>query len=485
MIMRKRIISMGIRAILSITAFFAVAAMTGKNAFAQNYNIYIGSQQVSDEVLSGNCDGGGTWSFSKNNSKYYLYLDNANITDCNNVVPANIYANLDKPLEIRFTGNNTLSGQEYAIVSRTSLNLLGYNTDDSVEATSTTGPAVKINVGSLYVNVTKATFKSTNAANSGAIDVQSDITLQNGVFNVINESDDIHAKGLSSSGGNITFDNCTVSAKGKEDAVYASGEIKFQDNRLKVIEPANGGISDGKHSIVDKDNGNRRATSVIIGIPRTVSVSAAPADGGTVEGGKTYARGLKATVKATPNSGYSFENWTKNGNIMSGNAEYEFTVGNDDYDLVANFSSNAYTITYKANNGSDDTDTQTVTKGNTVNLKQNGFTYAGHTFKEWTEGADGSGRSYKDKESVRVNGNMTLYAQWQENEAGTYSVTVTSTEGGSSEADKNSGKTDDEVKLSATADKGYGFKEWTVEAGGWIFRTRTIPMPPLRSRTPM
>ena len=463
--MKKRILSMCIRAVLSVAAFVAVASLKGKNVYAsQSYNLWVGNTQVTSDKLSGNCIGGGTWSFSVD-SKYYLNLNNANITDRSSGEGANIYANLDKPLEIKFTGKNTLSGQQNAIVSQKSLNLIGYNPDDSVEAISTTGPAILIREGSLFVNVTNATFKSTAAAGSGAINVQSDIGFQNGIYYVINESNVSNSKGINSTGGTITFDNCTVSAKGKDDAVYAGKVINFANDTVQVIEPANGAIGDSKHSIVDKNNGSRSATDVVIGKPKTVSVSASPTAGGTVEGGKIYARGLKATVKATPNSGYLFENWTENGQVVSGEAEYTFTVddnNNNDYDLTANFSKDTCTITFNANNGTDGYATQTVNKGEAATLDPNVFTYAGHSFVKWTENADGSGRSYTDRESITINKNIRLYAQWKEK---TYSVTVTSTEGGSAKADKTSGKEDDTVTLSANAYKEYEFKEWKVESG--------------------
>ena len=71
----------------------------------------------------------------------------------------------------------------------------------------------------------------------------------------------------------------------------------------------------------------------------TVSVSAAPTEGGTVSGGGTFQQGQQCTVKATANPGYSFVNWTENNNVVSNNVEYTFTV-NGNHSFVANFSAN-------------------------------------------------------------------------------------------------------------------------------------------------
>ena len=68
----------------------------------------------------------------------------------------------------------------------------------------------------------------------------------------------------------------------------------------------------------------------------TVSVSANPAICGTVTGGGTYCQGQSCTLSATPNANYIFLNWTENGEVVSTNVNYSFTVAGD-RDLVANF----------------------------------------------------------------------------------------------------------------------------------------------------
>lgn len=68
----------------------------------------------------------------------------------------------------------------------------------------------------------------------------------------------------------------------------------------------------------------------------TVTVSASPANGGTVTGGGIYEQGFLCTVTALANKGFSFINWIEDGNVVSNNANYTFNVtGNRT--LVANF----------------------------------------------------------------------------------------------------------------------------------------------------
>ena len=68
-----------------------------------------------------------------------------------------------------------------------------------------------------------------------------------------------------------------------------------------------------------------------------ITASAVPADGGTITGAGTYYENNTCTLTATPNEGYSFVCWKENGNVISQEATYTFTVtGNRN--LVAQFS---------------------------------------------------------------------------------------------------------------------------------------------------
>ena len=70
-----------------------------------------------------------------------------------------------------------------------------------------------------------------------------------------------------------------------------------------------------------------------------IDATANPAEGGEVNGVGSYQEGVECTLTATPNEGYTFTNWTENGEVVSTNATYTFFV-NADRTLVANFTSN-------------------------------------------------------------------------------------------------------------------------------------------------
>jgi hypothetical protein len=68
----------------------------------------------------------------------------------------------------------------------------------------------------------------------------------------------------------------------------------------------------------------------------SISVSTNPSVGGIVVGDGTYTEGQSCTVTAIANTNYVFTSWIENGNVVSTDATYTFSVTNDRI-LVANF----------------------------------------------------------------------------------------------------------------------------------------------------
>ena len=61
----------------------------------------------------------------------------------------------------------------------------------------------------------------------------------------------------------------------------------------------------------------------------TITANASPASGGTVSGAGTYYEGLTCTLTATANTGYVLAEWQLDGNTVSTDAQYSFTVAGD------------------------------------------------------------------------------------------------------------------------------------------------------------
>lgn len=64
-------------------------------------------------------------------------------------------------------------------------------------------------------------------------------------------------------------------------------------------------------------------------LPKLITVSASPAEGGSVSGGGSKEVGTNCTVIATANAGYAFAGWYEGNTLVSSNASYTFLVEND------------------------------------------------------------------------------------------------------------------------------------------------------------
>jgi hypothetical protein len=190
----------------------------------------------------------------------------------------------------------------------------------------------------------------------------------------------------------------------------------------------------------------------------TVNVSANPTIGGSVTGGGTYNQGQSCTVTATPNAGYTFTNWTENGNVVSSQANYTFVVNNN-RTLVANFQvvPQNYTITVSANptNGGSVTGGGTFQEGQSCTVSATANT--GYTFSNWTE--NGNVVSTQASYTFTVNGNRTLVANFT---AQQYTITATADPvNGGNVTGGGTFNYGNSCTLSATPTTGYTFVNWT------------------------
>ena len=190
----------------------------------------------------------------------------------------------------------------------------------------------------------------------------------------------------------------------------------------------------------------------------TVNVSANPTIGGSVTGGGTYNQGQSCTVTATPNAGYTFTNWTENGNVVSSQANYTFVVNNN-RTLVANFQAQPqnYTITVSANptNGGSVTGGGTFQEGQSCTVSATANT--GYTFTNWTE--NGNVVSTQASYTFTVNSNRTLVANFAAQQ-----FTITATADPVNGGNVTGGGTynyGNSCTLNATPAAGYAFVNWT------------------------
>ncbi|MCU6711951.1 S-layer homology domain-containing protein [Paenibacillus sp. J5C_2022] len=115
-----------------------------------------------------------------------------------------------------------------------------------------------------------------------------------------------------------------------------------------------------------------------------VSVAAAPAEGGSVEGAGDYEHGSEVTVTGEAEAGYAFVNWTEADVEVSTDASYSFVV-NGERALIAHFELNSYEVSVAAApaEGGSVEGAGDYERGSEVTVT--GEAEAGYAFVNWTE----------------------------------------------------------------------------------------------------
>lgn len=199
---------------------------------------------------------------------------------------------------------------------------------------------------------------------------------------------------------------------------------------------------DGKVEYADGANftfpeGSVETTLYAQWVPVTykVIVTADPAEGGTASADKQEAaKGDTVTLSVSPKDGYEFVEWvpvTEGVTIKDG----KFTMPASDVEVKATFKEKpqpkpqpitvTHTVTFDANGGTGAMDPLTGEEGTEVALTANKFARTGYTFKGWNTKADGTGTAYADKATVKLDADITLYAQWTKNASSSSSTKAT------------------------------------------------------------
>jgi len=146
-----------------------------------------------------------------------------------------------------------------------------------------------------------------------------------------------------SNGGNVTGggtyqqgQSCTVSATNNSGFTFTN----WTENGSVVSNDANYTFT---------VTGNRTLVANFQAQPQnyTITAVADPANGGEVSGGGTYPAGSTCVLSAMPIDGFVFENWTRNGIVVSTSPSFDFEV-NRDGTYVAHFTQDANHCTITA-----------------------------------------------------------------------------------------------------------------------------------------
>jgi len=188
----------------------------------------------------------------------------------------------------------------------------------------------------------------------------------------------------------------------------------------------------------------------------TITATANPTAGGTITGAGTYAYGDNATLTATAATGYTFTNWTKNGQVVSTNASYTFTVTAAGT-YVANFTLNTYNVTVSANPTAGGTVTGAGTYNHGASATLIATANTGYTFVNWTK--NGQVVSTNASYTFTVTAAGTYVANFQLN---SYAITVSANPGyAGTTTGAGTYSYGTSITLTATANTGFNFSNWT------------------------
>ena len=177
--------------------------------------------------------------------------------------------------------------------------------------------------------------------------------------------------------------------------------------------------------------GNQTYTANFVANSSNITTAIEPANSGTLTGAGIYTIGSNCTLTATPITGYSFVNWTKNGNVVSTNSSYSFTVM-EQAQYTAHFVINSYAVNATAfpEEGGTVSGAHAYTHGSTATLTATAA--EGYTFINWTE--NGAVVSTSPTLQFVVYGNRTLVANFSANIYSVIAVALPS-DGGTIEGD--------------------------------------------------
>ncbi len=223
------------------------------------------------------------------------------------------------------------------------------------------------------------------------------------------------------------------------------------------------GLAPGEYSFVfEYGPGAFSATRIafayltVLGVDRTVATSVAPAGTGAVTGGGTYREGSSVKLTATPDATHVFSGWS--GDFTGTTNPLTFTIGAQNYSVVANFALRTYSVAATASpaGAGSITGAGSYNAGSTATLTATPD--ATHSFIGWT----GDMVSAANPLTFLVNGNVNLTANF----AATSFVLTTAATTGGSVTPGGTYPAGTLVTITATPDATHRFIDWTGDASG-------------------
>ena len=227
-----------------------------------------------------------------------------------------------------------------------------------------------------------------------------------------------------------------------------------------------GGASGATNPITITMNGNQTVTANFTQDHYTLTVSVVPFGVGSVTRNPdqpTYVYGSQVQLTATANPGYTFSNWS--GGASGATNPITITM-NGNQTVTANFTQDHYTLTvsvvpFGVGSVTRNPDQPTYVYGSQVQLTATAN--PGYTFSNWSGGASGATNPI----TITMNGNQTVTANFTQDH---YTLTVSVVPFGVGSVTRNPDQPTyvygSQVQLTATANPGYTFSNWSGGASG-------------------
>jgi uncharacterized protein YkwD/preprotein translocase subunit YajC len=182
--------------------------------------------------------------------------------------------------------------------------------------------------------------------------------------------------------------------------------------------------------------------------------------------------GVVVILVASPASGYQFVNWTGNvGTIANVNAAITTITMNDDYSITANFEEiPEYDLTIASTTGGSVTvpGEGTFAYDGDMVVSLAASPASGYQFVNWTGNVGTIANVNAVSTTITMNGDYSITANFEVIPTSQYSLTISSTTGGSVTAPGEGTYTYDEgtsISLTANPASGYQFVNWTGNVG--------------------
>ena len=241
-------------------------------------------------------------------------------------------------------------------------------------------------------------------------------------------------------------------AKSGSTSINGSGLLSIgRDESASTIYVQATSVADPSVSSTATVNVTRQA--------HTVGVQANPASGGIVSGGGSVDHGGSIALTASPSSGYTFVNWTLNGNQVSTDSRFQPTNITSDCTYVANFKMNTCTVrvSRNINYGGNVSGDVSVSYGGKVTVTAT--PNPGYKFDGWVE----NNKTVSTSTSYTINNvkeNHSLTACFSPTK---YTVNIdTNPSGIGTVTGQGSYDAGSNVTVKATGNNGYEFSCWML-----------------------